>query len=208
MYAKIISLGQTCSSAYQIDLFRLMAAARSRSPAPRRESHLFDWQITPLSAVVASLDADFSGLFERDDLVVRDGVVVHRHLAIQYPHQFPPGDGGVSDATIDAHFAQARARHDHLCRRMSALVRSVEPVLYVVSGAPDAPASRLLDALGLHAGHRFHVAFLLTDDVAFDPPADGRVSRHRIEPARKPADRIWEGDDATWLRGLGGLISR
>jgi len=208
MFAQIVSLGQTCACAHQINRFRLMSAARSRSLPPKRESFLFDWQITPLSAVVASVSADFAGLFEREDLIVRDGVVVHRRLDIQYPHHFATLEGVASEATIDEHFERVRARHDHLSRKMLSVVNSAGPVLYVVSGEPDTTASKLLEALGRHRGHRFHVAFFLTADIEIDLPGDGRLSRHEIVPARKPAATVWEGDDATWLRGFHSLIPR
>lgn len=207
MYRRIASLGQTCVCAYQIDLFHRVSALRQRRPASKAERFLFDWRVTPLSAVVAAIEADFVGQFEREDLVVREGMVVHRTLKTKYVHEFEAVAGELSEAAIDQQFEAARDRHDHLSRKMQALVRSSEPTLYALSGKPNRPLQTLLDVLSRHSEHRFHVALFLAADVSIDLPDDARVSRQEISaPVQKSEDRAWEGDDTTWLRGFNTLV--
>lgn len=209
MYSRIESLGQACTAIFQIRQFEMLRAASRRELPKPRESFLFDWQYTPLSAVIALIEAGFAGGFERSDLRILEGRVVNTRFSTSHRHQFT---ASVQDALtveeLDAQFPVVRSRHDYLCRKMSALVSGDGPVLYVVAGEPDAPAQGLLDALARNPRHRFHVAVFLAGSTYFPLPDDPRISRHEIAASRKPAKRAWEGDDASWLRGFNTVVPR
>lgn len=221
-----ISLGPSCASKFQLarSLYQrthprgsvedLRAAIHSRRASAVFPRHLFDAQITPLKGLLAYLEQDFAGVFERDDLFVgRFGMVEHRHLGTMHPHEFHPVEGVLDAAVIDAQYPAARAKFDRLAQRFRDHLNAPGPFLYVRGEAfrPDdvtvtdealspqdaARLIALLSARGPH--HRFQ---LLVADTQAGPdlsPVDARI-RQGVVPAHndKAAQDQWEGDDAGW----------
>ncbi|MEO6395899.1 MAG: hypothetical protein ABIO40_08310 [Devosia sp.] len=116
-----LSVGTKCRTAYQ--LRRVFGDA---APAG-----LFDWQKTPLPALAFAIRGNFTGMFERRDLVLSDhGTVRNRRLGTRHPHEFPnPADLAV----LDGHYATARSRHDHLAARMRELFNGKRRLLLCFS---------------------------------------------------------------------------
>ncbi len=210
-----ISLGETCSVKFQITRHLYLAAHPQGDVDAVREAlnthragqvftrHLFDWQITPAEAVADYLEADFAGVFERADLAVSpDWEVIHRRLHTRHPHDFHASDpaAGLTTADLDAQYAAARGRFEHLAERFRHLLRRPGRFLYVLSRWPDAhTAGRILASLSRASGHE---ATLLCAEVAgraIDPAAGPHLLSATL-PARidKPEPRQWEGDDAGW----------
>lgn len=115
-----ISLGPNCRGKHH--LLRVFGVA---SP-----SGVFDWQVTPPEAIHCYLRQDFTGLFERLDLVVKDGVVWNARYGTSHQHEFPRG---LTAGQLDMHYPAARSRHEHLCSRTRALLGGRGPLLLAFS---------------------------------------------------------------------------
>jgi hypothetical protein len=69
-----LSIGPNCRAKYHL----------RRRYARDAVNGVFDWQGTPASSCIAYLEADFIGVFEREDLEIRAGSLrkqAFRHLA-------------------------------------------------------------------------------------------------------------------------------
>jgi hypothetical protein len=214
-----ISLGYACDVKYQVSRnlyfrihpdhsetdFRNMLFRWLRQPTFFKR-HIFDWAITPHAAVCAYIEADFQGVFEREDLVIgEDGNVHHPRLRTIHPHDFTKGpDGRVSVETLDAEYPAARSKFDHLAERFRRHLETPGPYLYVMGEIrPFAEVQRLMNLLHSRSPeHRFEL--LLTDKAGAvnqvllgltDTASKGWLP---ASPPDKLADRLWEGDDDAW----------
>jgi hypothetical protein len=211
-----ISLGFSCEVKYQLSRvlwarkypggleedFRRMLLTPDRGERSF-ERHVFDWQITPFAALLEYLERDFQGVFERDDLFVDDYRVGHRRLRTYHPHEFPAQNGVLDDALIDARYAQARAKFEHLAAKFSAHLMRPGPFLYVIREIQIYDdAVRLMALLrARNPDHRFKLLFIGTDGEDQHLGAlEGDVFKAwtTLGAPDKPADRQWEGHDARW----------
>ena len=139
---------------------------------------VFDWQMTPVGSCMAYLDADFVGLFERDDLHIRDGALRNKRWGTTHLHQLPSR----TEAALDAHYATARSRHDHLCENFRSAIRSGKRVLIAFSRPIENEVrDALITRLRAYAG---------TTELffVFEPPGGPWQS--------------WKGDSKLWNRLL------
>lgn len=212
-----ISLGHACDTKYQIAralFFRERPGAsearfelymRDRTSLPR---HMFDWQITPLTAVCEYIERDFVGVFEREDLTFSNETcdVVHRGLGARFPHDFGEVEGVLSEAEIDERYPAARAKFDHLARKFRTLLTTPGPYLYMFREIPPLElAERLIACLSRHPEHRFRVLFLddhPKGDFSSLPMVETRTIS--LDP-QKPPGREWQGNDASWAQALADL---
>jgi hypothetical protein len=166
------------------------------------ERHIFDWQITPFAAVLEYLESDFRGVFERRDLHVEDGEVVHRRLKTRHPHDFHAVDGVLDEAAIDAGYAHARGKFDHLAAKFRAHLLRPGPFLYVCKEIRIYDeAVRLTQLLRARSpDHAFRLLFVGYDgeDQMLDALKDEVFKAWIPAIADKPAGREWEGDNARW----------
>jgi hypothetical protein len=213
-----ISLGFACEVKYQLSRnlyfrqhptgsewdFRAMLMTPDYGSRPF-ERHIFDWQITPFEAVLAYLEADFRGVFEREDLVWAadgSGEVEHRRLKTRHPHDFKPVDGAHDGRAIDLQYEAARAKFEHLAGKFRDLIRQKGAQLFVfrqIRIYDD--AVRLLELLN-HDGPGRDVRLLFAGYDGEDQhlgALEGKVFK-AWAPLRadKAGDRQWEGDDARW----------
>ena len=213
-----ISLGYTCEIKYQLSRALYQRADPEGSEdAFRRllftpdlghtsfERQLFDWQITPFEAVIAYLEHDFRGVFEREDLTVSaDGAeAVHRILHTRHPHEFKSPAGPLTEAMIDRAYADARAKFDHLAERFRQLLGRPGPYLYVFRQIRIYDDAVKLAALlaARSPQHRFRLLFVDFDgDSQIIAPVNGAQVFKGWVPLvpHKPPERRWEGDDAHW----------
>jgi hypothetical protein len=213
-----VSLGYACDLKYQISRnlyfrihpshterqFRNMLFRWQRCPSFFRR-HIFDWQITPFAAMCAYIRNDFQGVFERADLHVgEDGNAHHRSLLTIHPHDFSKGpDGRVTEAIIDAEYAQVRSKFDFLADRFRRHLETPGPCLYVVGEIrPLAEVEGLIDLLkSRNLDRRLHL-LLVDKDGAVNQVLSrlrGTVSKGWLpHGCDKPADRQWEGRDDAW----------
>ncbi len=218
-----ISLGFRCDTKFQIcrelyqraysgaSLERLREVLLSRQAAEVFPRHLFDWQITPVEALLAYLENDFTGVFERRDLfVAADGMVTHRHLHTLHPHDFHAVDGVLNDAVLDAQYDAARAKFEHLAAKFRRLLEQAGPFLYIRSGGPDrAQAARLIACLSARSpDHEFRILFTDPQPESGVTDLDPRLTWVVLDPAvakPEPEPMQWEGDDANWSSLLRGF---
>lgn len=145
---------------------------------------VLDWQVTPAAACLAYIDADFTGMFDRDDLDIRDGVVWNSRWGTSHQHEFP---ANLSNAGLDEHYPRARSRHDHLCDNFRSTMQTGNRVLLAFSGIiNDDAKQRLVDAYSAY-GRKAELFFI------FEPHDD---------PSYKPSAADWQGDGALWDRLL------
>jgi hypothetical protein len=214
-----VSLGYSCEVKYQLsrvlyerrhpqgheDDFRrsLMTPELGQQSFER---HVFDWQIVPFEAVLGYLEADFQGVFEREDLQAINNDVEHRRLKTRHPHDFHPLDGVLDEQAIDRGYAAARSKFEHLAAKFRRLLNTPGPHLYVfrqIRIYDD--AVRLLQLLS--ARNPQHQPKLLFVDAEGQDQTltalEGEVFRGwlPLQPD-KPDHRRWEGDDAGWTRIL------
>jgi hypothetical protein len=221
-----LSLGNTCEAKFQIarvlqfrrDPDASELAFRLAMLPPRRGEdvfgwELFDWQGTSLRAVLAYLDRDFEGLFERADLEPFKNGVVHKELNTEHMHDFeyllddPRAE--VTPDVLDRGFAAARRRFDAMRLRFKDILRRPGPFLYV-HVCEDIPTEwdvhRLFHALRARsAEHRFRLLFVGYEGSdspwgAFAHAVADKAFRPRSWD--KPLGREWEGPDAAWDRAL------
>lgn len=212
-----ISLGYACEVKYQLsralyfrkfpdgddhECRRLMMTAELGQRTFQR--HIFDWQITPFEALLAYLESNFRGVFERSDLAVDNasGEVVHRALNTRHPHDFHPVDGRLDEAVVDAQYGAARSKFDHLADRFRRHLREPGDFLYVfrqIRMLSDTERLRDLLAAG-HPDHRFRLLYVgyEGEDQMLGGAGDLVVKAWTPAAPDKPPARVWEGDDATW----------
>jgi hypothetical protein len=173
------------------------------------ERHVFDWAITPFAAVMEQLESGFAGAYERADLFVDQGEAVNRRFGTRHPHDFHASDPtrGLTEADIDAQFAQARGKFDHLARRFGELGRRPGRHLYVFEGWPYwGHVERVLARLT--AGSPEHDARLLLVGYDGDEAQPYERLGERVlwtqipREVRKAPQFAWEGDDGWWDAAL------
>jgi hypothetical protein len=176
------------------------------------ERHVFDWAITPFTAVRHALLHGFDGMYEHADLGVEDGEAVNAVHRTRHPHDFHASDAsvGLTQADIDAQYPLARSKFDHLARRFLALKDRPGRYLYVFEGFPYVGhVAEVVDALGAGAAeHDFRLLLVGYEDEAEQPYAQlgERVSAVRIpRQCGKAAEFHWEGDDEHWQAALAGF---
>lgn len=113
-YDYVISLGPDCQAETQ---------AKKYFPRLQHETGPMGSQITPLPALLAYIANDFQGMFEREDIVVGNkGGGRNVKYGTIHPYEFPNGW---------ASYENARSRHDYLCGKMRAIMRSGKGVLFL-----------------------------------------------------------------------------
>jgi hypothetical protein len=165
---KAISLGCDCTTEFQIRRHNRISRALEDDG-----THIFDWQITPLSAVIAYIERDFTGIFEREDLVILPHrVAYNRRFSVEHTHAFQP-QYALTEADIDAQYAVARSKIDYLAEKFRRLLdKERGPLLYIAHVVGYVPHSdevgSLLAALRNRAPRqRFHIAFVGRSDKPF-----------------------------------------
>lgn len=212
-----ISLGFTCEVKYQLsrelyfrkfpdgsefDFRRMLFTPELGSKTYPR--HLFDWQITPFEALIAYLETDFLGVYERADFVIDDAsqTVVHRTLGTRHPHEFKAAGERLVEADIDRSYLGARDKFEHLAARFRQHLTTSGPYLYVfrqIRIYDD--VVRLADLLkAANPDHAFKILFVdIEGSDQWLNALEGLVYRGWLpEQADKPAGREWEGDDQRW----------
>lgn len=163
-----MSIGPRCAAAANLrDAFR-HHAARS----------IFDWQVTPVDSFIRYLEADFRGAFERDDLRQDGGEVSNVRFGTRHPHEF-------KDSLLpDAAYANARSRHDYLCRRTRGLLLSPYRLLLQLSERiEDHDMNRIEAAI---RAYNPALQFILSNGPAIDYEAN------------------WKGEASDWGAILSG----
>lgn len=164
-----LSIGSQCSAAH--NLRRVFGRAAVHG--------IFDWQRTPTDAFIEYLQRDFRGMFELGDLVApTDGPVINTRFGTLHPHEFPTP---VDQASLEANYPAARARHDRLSERTRLLLkRRVTPLLQLSKPVAEVEAHRISEAL---RHYNPHLTFYLNNGA--EPIGD------------------WRGDPEAWDRALG-----
>jgi hypothetical protein len=210
-----ISLGYSCEVKYQLSraLFARKFPDGDENECRRMlltpeygqrtfERHIFDWQITPFAAVLEYLQRDFQGVFERSDLHVESGEVVHRRLKTRHPHDFHPVGGILDEAALDAGYAKARGKFEHLAAKFRDHLRRPGPFLYVCKEIRVYDeVVRLMQLLKARsADHAFKLLFVgyEGEDQMLDPLKDDVFKGWTPLAAAKPSGLAWEGDNESW----------
>lgn len=218
-----ISLGFNCEVKFQLSraIARHSAAYASAEDVRRAfaidygsghfRRHLFDWQVTPFPALIAWLEADFIGVYEREDFAWSDdaGAVVHVVHHTEHPHDF---NGARSPGEIEAAYAGARGRFEYLADRFRRHLLEPGRFLYVFTEIQaEDQAERLLGLLNADAAGR-DVHILLVDKPGCDADLsglEGRVTKAWREiDSGKAAEHAWEGCDEAWDRILAPFALR
>jgi hypothetical protein len=214
-----ISLGYSCEVKYQLSraLFARKFPDGEENECRRMlltpeygqrsfERHIFDWQITPFAAVLEYLESDFKGVFERADLRVENGEVTHRRLKTRHPHEFHAIDGVLDDAAIDAGYAQARGKFEHLAAKFRDHLKRPGPFLYVCKEIRvHDEVVRLMQLLrARNPDHAFKLLFVGFDgeDQMLDALKEDVFKAWIPMTVDKPPNLQWEGDNAHWDRIL------
>lgn len=189
---KAVSLGASCTTKLQILRHNAGLSAKEFRArySLRDDTHIFDWQVTPLSAVTAYIDRDFRGIFEQDDLEIRDdGKLWNRRFDVGHWHVSPDYD-------------QARSKIEHLAGKFRRVLMLPGPILYIVSDTPPAAeVAALLRVLGDR--QHFHIAF-----IGSRIDRDYAVFGSRVSQFQVVETDTWEGDDEGWTVALNQLALR
>jgi hypothetical protein len=170
----VVSLGPSCLPGLQ---------ARKFFPRHQRLNNPFTSQYTPTDALIAYFDSDFRGMFERDDLYVRDqdGFIGNRRYGTFHPHEFPEG--------LDS-YDTARSRHEHLCAKLRTMIDRPDAALLFVTYAAGEREIEIEDAIRRRAPN---LAFRLLN---IPHPHPGHVDLWRVpqpewQEAFSMAKRQW-----------------
>lgn len=218
-----VSLGDTCAAKFQIcrKLHAIMFPAKSElafrlSLIPPEHGRrffgkdLFDWQGTSIDNVSISLERDFEGMFEREDLEIKDDAVFHRVYGTNFIHYFDKAlyKGAMPKAVLDAQYPSAAVLHRRMSEAFRARLSKPGPYLYIhrCNAFPTADqVERLIAALsGRSPKHRFHLLFvgLLEKDQDYSRFGDLVSKGYRTNEDHKPYGRDWEENDHEWDRAL------
>jgi hypothetical protein len=169
---------------------------------------LFDWQSAPFEAVVAYLERDFQGVFEREDLGVEHNEVVHKTLRTNHIHEFENirRDGVVREEMIDEAYPKVRRKFERLVEKFREHLATPGDYLYISTDLRPEPEVRHLISLlqARNPDHRVHILFVPYDDRYFELPGlAGQVTVAKRPRAHgKPPAIKWEGNDAAWDAAL------
>lgn len=200
MFAKVISIGATCQTARQI-----------RNLLEQREAYYFDWLISPLPAVMKSIENGFTGILQPENLSYSD----HRKIrlidsinGLQYQHDFPVDEKNddpalremiLPDFVDHAHLAREKYIRRAL-RTLDVLSSGVHILLvrYVQDASELAPQRR--NELKKVFAHRFpsgQLSFLWASPhvEGFNTVDDGWL-------CNLPPSPRWDGDAEGWRRAL------
>lgn len=170
-----VSIGLECRAAYQLK--RVFKAA-----CP---SGVFNWQITPPSALAAYFENNFRGNFELPDLYVEreTAVVVHRRLGTRHQHEFPPD---VTERTLPTFYDQARRRHEYLSEKVRRLLASPRPLLLATCRHHDIEANPVVVEALVRKARKSRPFYLLHEPPGGDVGADWRGSDEVWDDALRP----------------------
>lgn len=178
----IVSLGRACQPAYQIR--RLLGV---------QAAHVFDWIITPDTALQALLATRLDGFFSRDRLIMGpEACVIDALTDVRFLHEFPPG------ADLDEKYMEHAPRFRMLTERWRAFMASRRRVLFIRQHAWDADARatarRLRGTLDVVAPLLdYTLLYLTSDDEA--PWGEEKIFNRRLHQPEVPD---WRGDDQAW----------
>lgn len=193
MYDSYVSLGSNCEPAFQ--LRRLWG---------RDISSYFNWMVTPLPALVDILEADFEGLFARENLVpVHDHTMVRdTRFGVAFHSPFHARLGAVFEGPeFDRMHAIHLAKLAYLAAKFRAQAKGETRVLYIHKTDIDDPrpqAARLREVLrARYPAHRFDILLLQTADRAA-PPWDEPQVINRYLRRFAPVDDARDGHIESW----------
>lgn len=146
MFNEYVSLGSNCEVAFQLDRV-----------APLRRKHLFDWKVTPLSALLDLLENRFAGIAESVVPGEHDGMTMDARYGFQF-HNQPVHQEREKCAYLSERFMSPDGRRCYilkpqtppsdcdliLLRRL--LDRFDHDYALVVLRRPDDPASAICDS--------------------------------------------------------------
>jgi len=167
------------------------------------DTHIFDWQITPVSSVCEYIESDFTGIFEREDLELTGDInhVKNRRFGTYHPHLFHPPNGVMTQELLNAQYAEAKSKMDWLSSKFQANLRLKQTILYLLyhTTIPN-DSCQLINIFTKKSTGRFHVVFAGVE--AIDTSIFGSAASSIVMPERvhKPEERRWEGDDNDWDR--------
>lgn len=182
-----------------------------KSSRIRLPSQIFDWQITPASAVMDYFSKNFEGVFELDDLLIDDtqtgtqdvqegNQIRHRILETLHPHQFPHTAVYTRDA-LQQFYPEARQKFEFLSRRARRTLSSDGPILFVwENGQAEQSIRELVDLISKHrSGKPFHVAVVVDNEKESHIDFGPHVTIHSFKTHGNLIDNSWwKGVDEQW----------
>lgn len=155
-----LSIGPTCAAAFHL-------RRRFKRHAVRG---VFDWQVTPVDALIRYLQADFTGLMELPDLEQWPSVRNKRFDTL-HPHEFP--------VPVQAAYPAAYDRHLFLCQQTRLALRGNGRVLLQAS----------------EAMHPMHLVRIEDAVRRYSPKLKFTLQNG---PARPPDGEDWRGSETVW----------
>jgi hypothetical protein len=172
IFQQVLSIGQNCRARHHV--------RRTFGKHSGRKG-VFDWQITPASAFLEYLSRDFRGMFDRADLVARNGEVFNDRFGTNHVHEFPKG---IQPDDIDRHYPAARKRHDHWCAFTRRVMTNDLSALFVLAApVPPDTLEEISSAIArLKRNNRFLVLNGPENDVGSDWTGNQAVWDQHLAP--------------------------
>ena len=180
VFQQVLSIGQSCRARHH--------ARRIFGKNNSGRKGVFDWQITPVEALLKYLERDFVGMLERSDLAINRGSVENTRFGTIHYHEFPELSQ-LDD--LDARYPIARRRHDRWCAYTRNVMANDYSALFVLAApVADEAVGRISEAIGrFNPRKRFLVLNGPENDHGQDWTGDTDVWTKHLEPftVRPPA---------------------
>ncbi|MDZ4791384.1 MAG: DUF1796 family putative cysteine peptidase [Hyphomicrobiales bacterium] len=206
MYEKCISLGATCTPAWQIRNYCHLAKA-----------YPFDWLVTSFGSLIEVIESDFEKFVDCDDLqVIRDGgTVLNTRYNLLHHHDFQRISGKI-DPGWKSSAVEVASKYEYLANRWRSLSEYEDKVLFVRhQGHLDADFKYLsplveddMHILQATLSRRFpRLDFDILFVTAGSSPTESARLYHATVPYANEADwpnpdDRWKGATADWDRLL------
>lgn len=182
----LISLGRHCQAAHQI----------GRVAGPLRQSHFFDWLITPHHGLLALLANRFNGFLAPANLRVdgeHDGFhrVTDSAFGVEMLHDFP------ITQSVESRILVAQTKYAHLAQRFLALPGG-EDCIFIRHVEPEELRQDNIRGLYAALGALLNPGFRLVIISEITRPAAWTIPGITILPVVQPEPYVWTGSDTSW----------
>ena len=195
MYDNYISLGSNCEVGFQL-----------RRWLGRDVATFFNWLVTPLDALVKVIEADFAGVYAKENLrpTGDEEMIFDAGSGLKFHSAFRKELGrNLSGPRFDELYAESAAKYAMLAQRFRTLAQSSNRVAYLVKTTDEEARHKTMavhDVLKAHyPDHNFTLVALQTSDREEADWGEANVRNRYLTRFADPS-RAHDGHVPSWDR--------